>query len=62
LRELKLYRLQARVFADNPASMKVLERCGFVREAILRRLVVKHDRLLDMHVYAITRDTLDAAE
>lgn len=62
LRELKLYRLQARVFSDNPASMKVLERCGFVREAILHRLVVKHDRLLDMHVYAITRDTLDAAE
>jgi len=62
LRELKLYRLQARVFADNPASMKVLERCGFVREAVLRRLVVKHDRLLDMHIYAITRDTLDATE
>jgi len=62
LRELKLYRLQARVFSDNPASMKVLERCGFVREAILHRLVVKNYRLLDMHVYAITRDTLDAAE
>lgn len=60
LRELKLYRLQARVFADNPASMRVLERCGFVPEAVLRRLVVKDERLLDMHVYAITRDTLDA--
>ena len=62
LRELKLYRLQARVFDGNVASMRVLERCGFVREAVLRRLVVKHGRLLDMHVYAITRDTLDAAE
>jgi RimJ/RimL family protein N-acetyltransferase len=62
LRELKLYRLQGRVFADNPASMQVLERCGFVREAVLRRLVVKGDRLLDMHIYAITRDRLDAAE
>ncbi len=62
LRELKLYRLQARVFADNPASMQVLERCGFVREAVLRRLVVKHDSVLDMHIYAITRDTLDAEE
>jgi len=60
LRELKLYRLQARVFADNPASMRVLERCGFIQEAVLRRLVMKDDRLLDMHVYAITRDTLDA--
>ncbi len=60
LRELKLYRLQARVFEDNPASMKLLERCGFVREAVLRRLVVKNDRVLDMHIFAITRDALDA--
>jgi len=60
MRELRLYRLQARVFADNPASMKVLERAGFAHEAVLRRLVVKDDRLLDMHVYAITRETLDA--
>lgn len=62
LRELKLYRLQARVFEDNVASMKVLERCGFLREAVSRRQVVKHDRLLDMHIYAFTRDTLDATE
>ena len=61
LRELRLYRLQARVFADNPASMRVLERCGFVHEAVLRRLVVKGERLLDMHIFAITRDSLDAA-
>ena len=60
LREMKLYRLQARVFADNPASMRVLERCGFAREAVLKRLVVKDGRLLDMHIFAITRDTLDA--
>jgi RimJ/RimL family protein N-acetyltransferase len=60
LRELKLYRLQARVFADNPASMRVLDRCGFEREAVLKRLAVKGERLLDMHVFAITRDTLDA--
>lgn len=59
LRELRLYRLQARVFADNLASMKVLERCGFVHEAVLRRQVFKHDRLQDLHVFAITRERLD---
>jgi RimJ/RimL family protein N-acetyltransferase len=60
LHELGLYRLQARVFDDNRASMQVLERCGFVCEAVLRRSVVKNGRLLDLHIYAITRDTLDA--
>lgn len=58
-RELRLYRVQARVFADNPASMRVLERCGFAREAVLRRQVVKGERLLDLHVFAITREVLD---
>ena len=62
MREMKLYRLQARVFADNPASMRVLEHCGFSHEAVLRRLVVKGERLLDMHIYSITRDSLDALE
>jgi RimJ/RimL family protein N-acetyltransferase len=60
LRELALYRLHARVFDDNRASMRVLERCGFVYEAVLRRSVVKHGRLLDLHIYAITRNALDA--
>ncbi len=59
LRELLLYRLHARVFADNLASMRVLEKSGFVREAILRKLVFKHDKLMDMVIYAITRDAID---
>lgn len=62
LRELELYRLHARVFDGNPASMRVLELCGFVHEARLRRLVVKHGHLLDMHIYAITRNTLDGRD
>lgn len=62
LRELRLHRLYARVFADNPASMRVLERCGFTHEAILRRQVVKDGRLLDLHIHAITRERLDAPE
>ncbi len=59
LRELHLYRLYARVFADNVASMRVLERCGFAHEAVLRRQVFKHGRLQDLHVFAITREYLD---
>lgn len=59
-RELQLYRVQARVFADNPASMRVLEKCRFTHEATLRRAAVKDGRVLDMLIYAITRDLLDA--
>lgn len=62
LRELRLYRLQARVLADNPASMRVLEKCGFVHEATLHRLAVKDDRVLDMLIYAMVRESLDAQD
>lgn len=62
MRELRLYRLQARVFADNPASMRVLEKCGFVHEATLHRLVVKDARVLDMLIYAMVRESLEAGE
>lgn len=48
-------RLEARVFAWNPASMRVLERCGFVREAVLRCEVLKDGALLDSVLYARVR-------
>ena len=33
----EIVRLQAGVFSNNPASMRVLEKCGFVREAVHAR-------------------------
>lgn len=47
-----IVRLQAGVFANNPASMRVLEKCGFVREAVLHNAITKNGVLLDevMHV------------
>jgi ribosomal-protein-alanine N-acetyltransferase len=59
MREMRLYRLQARVFEDNLASMRVMEKCGFIHEATLHRLVVKEGRVLDMLIYAIIRDSLE---
>jgi [ribosomal protein S5]-alanine N-acetyltransferase len=44
-------RLQAGIFADNPASMRVLEKCGFVREAVHRNAITKHDRVMDEILY-----------
>ena len=45
-------RLEARVFAWNPASMRVLEKAGFTREAVLRCAVSKEGALIDAVLYA----------
>jgi RimJ/RimL family protein N-acetyltransferase len=45
-------RLEAPVFEWNPASMRVLEKCGFVREGVLRRSVFKDGQLIDTVLYA----------
>lgn len=50
-----LVRLEASVFAWNPASMRVLEKAGFEREGILRKSVFKDGRLIDQVLYALVR-------
>jgi ribosomal-protein-alanine N-acetyltransferase len=51
-----IYRLYAPVFAWNAASMRVLEKVGYVREAIHRRGGVKDGIVIDRVIYARTRD------
>lgn len=46
-----IVRLQAGVFSHNPASMRVLEKCGFAREAVHRHAVTKNGTLLDEVLY-----------
>ena len=50
---MPLARLQAPVFAWNPASMRVLEKAGFKREAVLRNSVFKDGQLIDSVLYAL---------
>ena len=50
-----LVRLEASVFAWNPASMRVLEKSGFVREGLLRKSVLKEGQLIDQVLYALVR-------
>jgi len=52
LSALGLLRLEAPVFEWNPASMRVLEKCGFVREGVLRRSVSKDGEIIDSVLYA----------
>ncbi len=52
----ELVRLYAPVFSSNPASMRVLQKAGYVKEGILRRSVVKDGVVLDTLVFARTRE------
>ena len=47
-----LLRLFALPFVDNAASMRVLEKAGYVREAILRSSSVKYGKPRDQALYA----------
>jgi RimJ/RimL family protein N-acetyltransferase len=49
-----LHRIAAEVFANNPASARVLEKSGFAFEGRLKNNVVKDGELLDSLVYART--------
>jgi RimJ/RimL family protein N-acetyltransferase len=49
-------RLQATVFEWNPASARVLEKCGYVLEGRLRRSIFKDGRLGDSLLYAHCRE------
>lgn len=51
-----LCRLYAYVFEWNPASARVLEKAGYVREAVLRRAVVKDGKTIDQFLYALIRE------
>ncbi len=49
---LGLQRLELRAELENPASLKVAERCGYVREGTLRGVHLKGVRRGDMALYA----------
>ena len=52
---LPIERIEAYVYANNPASLRVLEKCGFSFEGRLRRNVFKDGQLLDSLVYSRLR-------
>lgn len=50
-----LERVWAGVYANNPGSMRALEKGGFAREGLQHRAVIKHGEVLDLVVYARLR-------
>ena len=53
---LALVRLHAGVFAWNPASARVLEKAGFVREGTMRKWALKDGHYVDAWAYGLVRD------
>jgi len=51
-RELGFLRLEAPVFAWNPASMRVLEKCGYALEGVMCKSVFKDGEVIDSMLYA----------
>lgn len=49
-----LTRVFAVPFPRNPASLRVLEKAGYVREGLMRRSAIKDGIVLDQVMYAIT--------
>lgn len=53
-----LTRVFALPFAGNAASVRVLEKAGYVFEGVLRRSAIKDGKVLDQLMYAITDEQL----
>ncbi len=52
---MPLERIYAVVFESNPASIKVLEKVGFIKEGTLRRAIFKNGAFQDAEMMAILR-------
>ena len=50
--ELGLLRLELMISVDNPGSKRVAERCGYVREGVLRSLHFKQDLRDDTEIWS----------
>jgi len=50
-----LAKITAHVFAHNPASARVLEKCGFRQEGFLRRHFLKDGKFVDAMLFALIK-------
>jgi len=53
--EYGLAKITAHVFSHNPASARVLEKCGFQEEGFLRKHFLKDGQFLDARLFALLR-------
>jgi RimJ/RimL family protein N-acetyltransferase len=53
MHDLRLHRLYAEPYSTNPASMRVLEKAGFICEGRLRSNAFKDGKVLDQFIYSV---------
>lgn len=53
--EFGLEKITAHVFPHNPASARVLEKCGFEQEGFLRRHFLKDGQFIDARLFALLK-------
>jgi RimJ/RimL family protein N-acetyltransferase len=53
---MRFERIFALPFTRNVASVRVLEKAGYVREGTLRQSAIKDGIVLDQHLYAVVRE------
>jgi RimJ/RimL family protein N-acetyltransferase len=51
LKRYDIVRLEAGIFSNNSASMRVLEKSGFIREVVHQKAITKNGMLLDEVIY-----------
>jgi RimJ/RimL family protein N-acetyltransferase len=54
--EFELVKVTAHIFSDNPASARVLEKCGFREEGYLRKHYLKDGRFIDAKPFALLKE------
>lgn len=52
-RDLDLVRIHTGVYEYNPASMRVLEKCGFMNDGIFKKAITKNNGIWSEHRYAL---------
>jgi ribosomal-protein-alanine N-acetyltransferase len=57
---LNLNRISLRVYEFNPRAMRTYEKCGFVREGVLRQEIYRDGRFWDAYAMGILRSDWDA--
>ena len=57
-KNLDIVRIYSSVFEYNTASMKVLEKNGYLKEGILKKSIFKNNKFWDEHRYYLLKDKL----